>query len=380
MRGPKTTVALTRCTSYDESEVEAACSRLLAELGGWSAFIRPGQRVLIKPNLLTDRRPEQAVTTHPAVIHAIIRGVKSVGAKPFVADSPASFAKLDRVWEKTGMRAVCAAEDVELLSLEKSPVVPVDAGGFRFSVAKAVLDADAVISVPKVKTHVLTTLTGAVKNLYGTLPGYHKNSLHRLHHQPDEFGRLIAAIYGAVKPALSIADGIIGMEGDGPSNGTPVQLGFLVASGDAAALDVCLCDLLGIPPDKVPYLAAIHKAGTGPATKDSIQMVGERPDSLRAVGFKLPRTLPLAWIPKWFVRALGSLVWIRPVFNANCIFCGQCVDACPGKALQQTGKTLPALTPSLCIECCCCHEVCPAKAITMTGSPLLRMVRRGRLP
>jgi uncharacterized protein (DUF362 family)/Pyruvate/2-oxoacid:ferredoxin oxidoreductase delta subunit len=380
MRGQPTPVSLTRCTTYDESEVEAACSRLLAPLGGWPAFVRPNQRVLIKPNLLTDRLPDQAVTTHPAILRAIIRGVKSAGATPVMADSPASFTKLDRVWEKTGIKAVCDAEGIELLCLEKSPVVSIEASGFTLGIAKPVLDADVVITVPKVKTHVLTTLTAAVKNLYGTLPGYHKTALHRLHHKPDEFGRLIAAIYGSVKPTLALADGIVGMEGDGPSNGTPIHLGFLAASSDAAALDVCLCDLLGIPPEKVPYLAAIHAAGTGAAVRDAIRIVGDDPAALRPASFKLPRTLPLGWIPKWLVRALGSLVWIRPTFNTNCIFCKQCVEVCPGKALEQSGKTVPVLTPSRCIECCCCHEVCPAKAITMTGSPLLRLIRRGRQP
>jgi len=370
-------VSLARCSTYS-SGVDKAIERLLAPLGGMRRFVSSGREVLIKPNLLTARTPEQAVTTHPEVLRAIIRLVRKAGGRPSVGDSPASVTKLDLVWEKTGMKALCEEEDTPLLNLEKGGSRTFGIDGLSVSIARPVLEADVVINVCKVKTHVLTTLTGAVKNMYGAVPGFHKTHLHKMRPNPRDFGRLVAGIHDRVKPALNIADGIMGMEGNGPSGGEPIALGFLAASLDAYALDVTLCRILGIRAAAVPYLTDYLKSQTV-TNAAGISLVGPAIIDVAAGSFKVPHSLARL-VPGWLARPLAKLVWIRPVFNDRCIFCGRCVEACPASALTIQKEQRPTLDPRACIECCCCHEICPASAIDMTPSPLLKMIRGGRQP
>lgn len=358
-----------------------ALERVLAPLGGMSAFVRPGQSVLIKPNLLADREPHAAVTTHPEVIRAVIRAVRAAGGTPLVGDSPGSAVRLEQVWKTTGVAAVCSSEGVALLNFEKAGSRQFAADSVAFTVAQPVLAADVVINLPKVKTHILTTLTAAVKNVYGTVPGYQKTNLHKLCPTPRRFGHLLLAIYSAVKPALHIADGVWGMEGDGPSAGRPVQLGFLAASADGIAMDMVLCRVLKIKPNSVPYLREILKKGRDANTYFAPPVAGEDPQRLAPPSFALPRAMLPRLIPGPLVRAIEGLFWIRPRFSAACVRCGQCVAACPAQALSLVpDQPKVVLVPHKCIGCCCCHEICPQRAVTMVQSWALRLARRGKGP
>lgn len=365
-------VALCRCPEYDA--VHDALARLMRDLGGIGGFVRPGQTVLVKPNLLTDRHPDAAVTTHPEVVRAVVRMLKEAGAKPWVADSPCNVASLAAVWEKSGVGKVCQEEGVPLVNLEQAGSVRIEEAGFVFAIARPVLDADVIVNVPKVKTHVLTGLTGAVKNLYGTVPGFQKTTLHKLYPRRDEFADLLIAVYRKVRPALSIADGIVGMEGDGPSGGHPVRLGILAASADAVALDTVLASLLGMKVEAVSYLEAARRREAGETDMGRIRLLGDPADELRIRRFRLPNTIPTRHIPRWLSRSVGALIWHRPDFSERCEFCGKCVRACPAGALAQERGRRPVLSADRCIECCCCHEVCPAHAVEMRASPLLRFV------
>lgn len=369
-------VALTGCPGYGK-ELRPAVEELLGHLGGIQAFVQPGQKVFIKPNMLTNRLPEQAVTTHPELVRVVIHLIREAGASPSVGDSPASAIKTEKVWEGTGFRQLCDEEKVPLVSLEEAGSVPFTHGDCAFSIAKPVLDADVVINMPKVKTHVLTILTAAMKNLYGTIPGYQKVMLHRNHPTPGDFGRIIAALNLHVKPALTIADGILGMEGDGPSAGTPIHLGVLSASADTVSMDLALCRLLGITERAVPYFRHVEDLKQ---TRMDLDLVGTGLEALKPDRFRVPGTLRSRLIPGWMIRLIRPFVWIRPAITDACIACGLCVDACPVAALSRDAGAPPVLAPKKCIGCCCCHEVCPAKAIDMTQSPLLNRVRRGRLP
>jgi len=368
-------VNLVNCPDY--ASVSEALSRLMAGLGGMGQFIKPGQSVLIKPNLLSDHLPEEAVTTHPEVVRALIRQVKATGAFPWVADSPAMIADLRRVWERTGMEAVCREEQVPLVNLEKAGSKSFEEDGIHFTLATPVLEADAIITVPKVKTHVLTGLTGAMKNLYGTVPGLQKTAFHKMYPYPQDFARLLVAIYRRVKPVLAVADGVVGMEGNGPSAGAPIHLGFLAASADAIALDVVLCRTLGLDPRNVMHLAAVRQAGLGLQDWGQIEVGGDV--AIRALqprAHRLPATVPIQYVPRWLIRLVEPYIWHRPKFLPNCVFCGKCVKACPAKALSIEPGHRPVLTPAKCIACCCCHEMCPVHAIEMQPSPFFQWARK----
>ncbi len=372
MKSKTATVSLAACREYD-ADLASAVGRALVPLGGLNAFVKPGFRVLIKPNLLTARAPEEAVTTHPEMVRVVIRMVRECGGRPMVGDSPANVVSVEKVWEKTGIGRVCEEEKAPLINFEKAGAVPVRLDGVSFAVAAPALEADVVINLPKVKTHMLTVLTAAVKNLYGVLPGYQKTLLHRDHPSPSEFGVLLAAIYKRLRPALNIADGIAGMEGDGPTAGRPIRLGFIAASSDAAALDAGLCSILGIALRHVAYLDQILKEA---AFGSGFRFAGENVDRIRPSSFQKPAAWRGRMIPGGIVRMIGRFFWIRPVFMDKCVSCGQCVRACPAGALAMSAVGRPVLDKDACLGCCCCHEVCPERAIRMVGSALFRLVNR----
>ncbi len=394
--------SLAPCPDYAPDHVAAAVAAAVAPFGGWSAVLpRPGARVLVKVNMLSDHPPEDAVTTHPEVLRAVLRGLLAAGAKPFVGDSPASAVSLPRIWERTGIRAVCEAEGVPLVPFEGEGARLRERDGYRFLLTAALDSADAIVNLPKVKTHALMTFTCAVKNLYGLVPGYQKAALHKRYPRPKAFAGLLRAIEAEERPALSLADGIVGMEGEGPSAGSPCALGFLAASPDAYALDRDLALLLGIPLRSIPYLShlvgsastlevhgpeapRVEVAGHRPATRplvgsaSTLEVHGPEAPRVEVAGhrpaIRLPRTARTRLIPTALVHALSPLIWVRPsIAPSRCVRCGRCVASCPVKTLVMD-KPAPRLScPRACIGCCCCHEMCPAKAIEMRQSPLLRL-------
>jgi uncharacterized protein (DUF362 family)/Pyruvate/2-oxoacid:ferredoxin oxidoreductase delta subunit len=336
------------------------------------AFVRSGCRVLVKPNLLTDRPPGDAVTTHPELVRQVIRRLKAAGAVVVVADSPAFVTRVEQVWRVTGIQAVCADEGVPLLCMEGAPLTTLSRDGYTFAVSNLALHADLIVNLPKIKSHSLTTLTAAVKNFYGVIPGHLKTELHKNHPRPERFGGLVRAVCRAMPASLTIADGVLAMEGDGPSSGTPVALNFLAASADPFALDLALCEVLRIDPGQVPYLAGLSHA---PEYTARVRY-GECPDVAR---FRLPRNtsrLVLNLLPGWLVRLVGALIWFRPAFGPACVRCGKCVTACPVRAITLRTGRLPELNGPACIGCCCCHEICPAHAITIRPSPVVRLEHR----
>lgn len=366
-------VVLAQCGSYEAGAVLVAVERLFTALGGMGTLIRPGQTVLLKPNLLSDHAPDEAVTTHPEVVRALIRLVKRAGAMPVVADSSASAIKIERVWKNTGFRALCDEESVPLLNLEKSGSKTFEFNGVSFSVAKPVLEAEVVINVPKLKTHVLTVLTNAVKNMYGAIPGYQKTMLHKQFPDPVAFGRFLAALYAIARPTVTVTDAVVAMEGSGPLAGTPAPLGFLAASIDGVALDTAMCHLLGIDPKRVPYFPFLEQAGTGKTRWAEIELAGDPPAQIGLRPLRLPKGMAGKVVPDWLYPLLWPFLWIRPRILENCQACGLCVKACPVDALTQTAGQPPVLNSKLCIQCCCCHEICPARAIEIQLSPLFAL-------
>ena len=365
-------VALQRCASYDPATLDAAVDALVAALGGMERFVQPGQRVLVKPNLLMPRPPDAAVTTHPGVVAAVIRLVKAAGGTPVVGDSPGLVTHgIENVWAVTGMTEVCERAGVELVSFETAGVERIEVGPRVLHVSKAVAEADVIISLAKLKTHGMTALTAAVKNLYGTLPGMSKADWHSRLPKPSSFQGLLVDVLEAVRPALSIVDAVVGMEGDGPSAGSPKPLGFLAASADSVALDATCADIVGLQPDRIRYLQVAAARGLGVADLSQIQFVGPPLDALRPASFQPARTTPLRFVPEFMLNLVSPFVWVRPGFGPACQRCGECLDKCPASALAM-GETGPVLDKHKCIECFCCHEICPVSAVSVELSFLAK--------
>jgi uncharacterized protein (DUF362 family)/Pyruvate/2-oxoacid:ferredoxin oxidoreductase delta subunit len=372
----KTSVSIVRCQSYDEEEVLKGLRRSIDLIGGIENFVRKGNRVLLKPNLLYGKAPEKAVTTHPSIVKGILRIVREAGGIPFIGDSP-SVGSLMRAAEKAGIRRVADEMDCPLVEFDKPVLPPRGSEKFfkRLEIDRTVLEADVVINLPKWKTHGLTVLTLGVKNLFGCIPGPRK-ALWHLQAGEDRrlFAQMLVELYQVVRPSLTILDGILGMEGNGPNSGRPIKLGLILASRDSFNLDQTVCDLLGIPRDFLPTNRVAFEQGLA---RDGIEVVGERVEGVKIPLFRLPNLSQPDWnLPGFLRKALKNALTSKPIFDEGlCDNCDQCIGACPLKALERKGRSL-SFDYGKCIRCFCCQEVCPAGAITMKPGWAMKLVNR----
>jgi len=375
-------VYIARCPSYDPQSVEAALHESLQALSSEGALIKPGQKVVLKANLLQAQLPEKAVTTHPAIVTAVARWVREVGATPIIADSPGgrfNVRKLRHVYDVTGM-TVAAQEGDAILNYNVGAVrisCPEGRVTKMLDAMRAVVEADAVISLPKLKTHDLTQFTGATKNLFGTVPGVTKARYHARFPTVDRFSAMLIDILSYYKPVLTIMDAVVGMEGDGPSGGNPRHIGLLLTSTDGVALDVVATTIVGMAPLSVPPIAAAVRRGLTTARIEDIEVIGSSLDAVRVVGFKRPRTggryvrmIPSS-VPGWITEQLLA----SPQAGPRCTACGICVENCPVEAIAIVdGRARMDL--ERCIRCYCCHELCPENAVELHQPLLARLLSR----
>lgn len=361
-------VIVARAGTYDGDEVKAAMEAAVAAAGGWESIAPQGAPVFLKPNLMSAREPARAVTTHPSVIAAAAAGLVLRGYNVRAGDSPAgAFKGLARVWENTGAGAACAAAGVEVVSLEASGSVarPITSRFIKeVRIARACAEAN-VISLPKLKTHFLTFITGAVKNLLGQVPGLAKAEFHRLAPHPDDFAELLVDLLPAYAPAFTIVDGIIGLEGDGPASGNARPLGVLLASANPAAIDVVAARMLGFKPLEVPTVRLTLARGMTPPSPLIVFVNGARERDLAPADVAAPGSRWLKHIPRPLMKVAGRQFVIRPVVhNDKCTGCGRCVASCPVGACTMDGR-VAYIAPGTCIQCLCCFETCADEAITL---------------
>jgi uncharacterized protein (DUF362 family)/Pyruvate/2-oxoacid:ferredoxin oxidoreductase delta subunit len=367
-------VSIIKCHSYDITEVVKSIRSAIDLIGGINYFVKQNNKVLLKPNLLSAKRPEEAITTHPAVLEAVIELVKEAGGVPTVGDSPGGkVEELKTYWEMTGTTEVCRRHNVELVSFEKSGSHHKLIHGRSYHLARPVLDADVVINLPKLKTHYLTVMTCAIKNIYGVVPGLRKSIYHREAPKPWEFSELLVDIFSIVKPQLTIVDAVVGMDGTGPSAGRVRELGFIMAGADGVAVDAVASHLLGLSPLRVPTTRIAFHRGLGQADLKKIEVIGDAIDPLK--DFQWPPTWIYYFIPSWLARLAAKLFWLKPMIDpGRCSRCGACVESCPTSALSATSD-VPVFNYKLCIHCQCCQEICPQHAVYQKKSAIAGLVR-----
>lgn len=369
-------VALKACPSYDSSDVQSAVDSIFALCGGIERIVKPGQRVLVKVNLLMKRKPEQATTTHPAVAAAIVHAVQSAGGIPILADSPGgpyTRGMLAGVYEACGMKAV-AEETGCALNDDFSTMTRYYEEG---RVAKhldllGILDqVDAVITVGKLKTHGLSTMTGCVKNLYGVVPGTMKVEYHARYQDVGLFSNMLVDLCENVKPCFSILDAVIGMEGEGPSGGRPRKIGALLGSMNPHAVDAVGARLIGLRPEQVITLDAAMERGLLP----EYEIVGDALEPLILHDFDIPMKYKhVSWVR--LVNKLPQGLRPRPVFtHRKCDGCGTCVRACPAKAIAMDEKRMPQVDVKKCIRCYCCQELCPKTDVEVKRNPIIALLK-----
>lgn len=372
----KSSVSIVKCQNYDEGKVLDALRRSIDLIGGIQNFVREGNRVLLKPNLLYGKSPEKAVTTHPSIVRGMIQIVREAGGIPFIGDSPA-VGSLTKTAEKAGIKAVADEMKCPLVEFDK-PVLPPKGGGKIFKqleIDQTVLEADVVINLPKFKTHGMMLLTLGVKNLFGCVPGPRKALWHlKAGEDRKTFAQILVDIYQIIQPSLTILDGIVGMEGNGPNSGRTIPLGLILASGNSLSLDQVACDLLGISRGSLLTNRMAFEQGMG---KDGIDVLGERVEKVKISNFQFPTLSQPDWnMPRFLRKALSNALTSNPVIKERiCNACDRCEEICPPKALVRKGKGL-VFDYGQCIRCFCCLEVCPEGAIAIKPGWGLKLVGR----
>ncbi|MDT8396126.1 MAG: DUF362 domain-containing protein [bacterium] len=376
----KIPVSIQRCQSYDPSEIRDALNKTLDPLGGMSAFVSPGDRVLLKPNFLAPRPPEKAVCTHPQVVRAVTQEVMEAGGRVFLGDSP-GVGSLTGVLKRSGVMEVVEELGIGLVPFRTPVQVPVPEGGVYKSIllAEEALGFDRIINLPKFKTHGMMTLTLAVKNMFGTVVGAAKPGWHLQADEHARFADMLLDLWRALPPELSILDGITAMEGNGPGSGDPFHLGLVIASPSALALDHVAGEIAGVGPERHPIIYRARQRELKGSRPGEVQVHGRQvgevkrdfalPGSASRVDYKLP-----PWAKRRLKTSLNSYPALDP---ERCTTCGECAGICPVNAitLHAMEKGGGIVDRDLCISCFCCQEICPERAIEPVPGRLLRLLK-----
>lgn len=387
------TVAVLPCPQYERAAVGETVERLLGLLPR-DGRLGPHSRVTVKPNLLMKRAPDAATTTHPEVVHAVICWLKQQGVRHItIADSPGG------PYTKQALMAIYRASGMERVAAETGAVLNLDLGSREIKSAGSGLvgsftvieplcprekdsGCDYIVDICKLKTHCMTTLSGAVKNMFGSIPGLLKPRMHYRYPQVEDFAGMLVDLCQTVTPHLVVVDAIETMEGDGPSSGDKRQLGLLLAGASPFAVDVALCRLAGFAPEQVP---TVRLAAARGLCGDDIEVVGQ-PQLLCDRQLKLPRSASVDFTGRLpgFLRPMAGKVLTalfapRPRIDVRrCIGCGKCAESCPPQTIRLVpssrgrGKEVAVIGRKDCIRCYCCHEMCPVSAISVSKNLLTR--------
>ncbi len=371
-------VSLHRIKKYDHAPISKAIKKVIEDLGGINSFIQKGDTVLLKPNLLSAKPPEAVATTHPLIVQVVGELVKDCGGKILIGDSPA-IGSWKKIVQKTGMDLVAKRLGAKLIHFN-TPVHPPknEKHLFKFlKIAKEALEADVIINLPKLKTHVQMYLTLGVKNVFGCVVGKKKAQLHmEAGKDSRQFARMLVEIYGSISPALTIMDGVIGMEGNGPGSGTPKPIGLILAARDAVALDRIICEIIGGQTKKLFILAAAKELGYGNTELKSIQTLGENLDRVKIPSFKFPVLTSAEFGPHFLRKLIKNLVTSKPIEDhEKCTLCNFCIDVCPPKIILKNEERLK-FNYDGCIRCYCCVEVCPEGAMKVKQGIVTKLINR----
>lgn len=370
-------VAIYKCDEYNTEKIKELIKKGIEEL---NIRIDDFDNWLLKPNLLMRKNPEDAVTTHPSIVQAIGEILTEKGKKAVIADSPGgpyTVKRLDNIYSASGLKEVALKTNINLnMDVGYKEVELLGHQTVRkIYIINPYFDTNAVISLAKLKTHRMAVYTGTVKNLFGLIPGGYKAELHFRVQEVERFMDLLLDMYLTIKPKFGIIDGIVGMEGEGPSAGKPRKIGVILISEDLIAADYIACKIIGLDVNDVPLLKRAKERGL--LNGDKISVVGEDIEKLIIEDFDVPLNANISFIRDnngWLKKFVNSLLIPKPIFDhKKCIGCAECFASCPPKAIEMK-KRKPYVDLKKCIRCYCCHELCPAKAITIKRSLIFEKV------
>lgn len=360
-------VAVVRCKTYNVEAVKPALEEALNAVNGLD-FVMPGMKIIIKPNLVSFKKPDAAATTHPALLEALVEMLLARGADVTIGDSPGgphSLPLLNRVYAATGMdRLEKLGAKLNRNMNEKTVDFPEGKVLKNFTYTEYLDEADAIIDFCKLKSHGMLGMSAAVKNLFGTIPGLKKPEVHYKFQNDAEFADMLVDLNEYFKPRLAICDAVIGMEGNGPTAGTPRQIGAIIASKSTYYADVVGAELIGMNIDGLPTLQAAYERGFAPASSKNLRVYGDI-RALTVDDFKAPPVRGLSFMRKGNVLHFISKAALehKPTLKKRlCVGCGECARMCPAKAIEMKNKK-PHINREKCIRCFCCQEFCPRAAM-----------------
>lgn len=360
-------VAVVRCKTYNVEAVKPALEEAVNAVNGLD-FVMPGMKIIIKPNLVSFKKPDAAATTHPALLEALVEMLLARGADVTIGDSPGgphSLPLLNRVYTATGMdRLEKLGAKLNRNMSEKNVDFPEGKVLKNFTYTEYLDEADAIIDFCKLKSHGMLGMSAAVKNLFGTIPGLKKPEVHYKFQNDAEFADMLVDLNEYFKPRLAICDAVVGMEGNGPTAGTPRQIGAIIASKSTYYADVVGAELIGMNIDGLPTLQAAYERGFAPASSKNLRVYGDI-RALTVDDFKAPPVRGLSFMRKGNVLHFISKAALehKPTLKKRlCAGCGECARMCPAKAIEMKNKK-PHINREKCIRCFCCQEFCPRAAM-----------------
>ncbi len=366
--GKKAKVSIVKAPDYDYAQIYAAVKKGIELIGGLEKIVKPGNNVFVKINHLSPPSPaERGIVTHPIFVEAVLGVLKEIGANITVGDDIDSDTRDG--FQVSGIRQMCKRAGVRLVNLREAGFVETRCNGLflnRVYLSTSTLDADVIINLPKLKTHSLTVFTGGVKNMYGAIPKGLRTRFHFEYTRSKDFGQMLVDIFSAIKPRLTIMDGIMAMEGEGPASGSLRRLGVILTSQDTVALDAVATKIIGLEPMNVFTTRYSDERGLGVGNLRNIEVVGERMGDVAIHDFRLPASstnVLVGRVPRFLSRFLLGQMSIKPrIIERQCTGCFECERVCPAAAISISGKTV-RINQGICIQCMCCHEVCRFGAI-----------------
>jgi uncharacterized protein (DUF362 family)/Pyruvate/2-oxoacid:ferredoxin oxidoreductase delta subunit len=375
-------VSIEKCENYEYENVKKAVKKSIENIGGLEKYIKKGENVLLKANLILKKHPDDAATTHPQIVRVLAELLKEYGANVFIGDSPGgpfNLQLLKSLYKYTGMEKAAALSGASLcLDTSSSSVSNPDGEKLKkLTVTNMVLKADKVISVGKFKSHRMTSLTGAVKNMFGAIPGTTKAEYHFFCQNIDDFANSLIDICLYTKPVLSFLDAVYGMEGNGPTAGDKRYIGAIMASENPFELDLAMTKMAGAKPDDIPIVKESLRRNL--CSFEKLKIIGNINNFIMD-DFKIPKNKSLHFLGNNPPKFLNDFVKLhmnpRPVFNKSlCIGCGDCMRNCPAKIITMKNHR-PKADLKKCIRCYCCQELCPKKAVSVKTPVILKLLSK----
>lgn len=370
-------VVIQECKDYATENLIYKLNQGMEKIGGWSSIVKSGDIVLLKINLIGPKTSESAAITHCEFVRALARILKSLECTVWIGDSSggaiAGIAPTGQSFKVSGIERVANEEGAIIKNFDSEGVIeihPKSKPGDKMYIAKPIFDADVVINLPKLKTHSAAMYTGALKNVFGCIPGLRKAKYHKEAPSQADFGEMISDIHESTNFQLHIMDGIISMQGEGPTAGEVYKANKILISKDPLSLDVVAMNMIGMEVEDVPIVATAKKRGVGQGCLDDIIIEGDYSTIPRLHGYKLPKKFRTT--KKRNSKAVIKVIDFfktRPVIDTKkCKNCNMCVDSCPVIAINRETKKI---NYKECIECMCCHELCVHEAVDLKNDNAL---------